>query len=63
MNDSKAVAGFNPLNQVYVFNSFCSLSFTILSSARFNPLNQVYVFNMMNETVEHFASRYLVLIP
>ncbi len=35
---------FNPLNQVYVFNTTCSAVF-IEDEDGFNPLNQVYVFN------------------
>ena len=45
--------GFNPLNQVYVFNlqplSGCS---TPSMMACFNPLNQVYVFNQAPRTKE-----------
>ena len=42
-------AGFNPLNQVYVFNAACAAQeITVQEITRFNPLNQVYVFNDMN---------------
>ena len=37
--------GFNPLNQVYVFNDD-ELSWIYAVSSGFNPLNQVYVFNL-----------------
>ena len=39
-------SGFNPLNQVYVFNS-CDFQWSNVfkKSLGFNPLNQVYVFN------------------
>ena len=49
MNISKLaqeLRGFNPLNQVYVFNNMkvvVKVNVNFLSS--FNPLNQVYVFN------------------
>ena len=38
--------GFNPLNQVYVFNSVPQL-FNYICLHGFNPLNQVYVFNFV----------------
>ena len=39
-------AGFNPLNQVYVFNGENKMSKCALNDYEgFNPLNQVYVFN------------------
>ena len=37
--------GFNPLNQVYVFNWEIADLNRSISTSRFNPLNQVYVFN------------------
>ena len=51
--------GFNPLNQVYVFNQklYKKCSF-MMDGRRFNPLNQVYVFNdkekRENELLEIF---------
>ena len=39
-------AGFNPLNQVYVFNLYKKLTDYLKEVLDgFNPLNQVYVFN------------------
>ena len=43
--DFEFYKGFNPLNQVYVFNFVPSSRTTLFSTSRFNPLNQVYVFN------------------
>ena len=37
--------GFNPLNQVYVFNKTHKMESDVLVPHCFNPLNQVYVFN------------------
>ena len=42
--------GFNPLNQVYVFNkTIYGGIFMAKEYESFNPLNQVYVFNKRNE--------------
>ena len=38
-------ACFNPLNQVYVFNSDEADWIAAFIHGSFNPLNQVYVFN------------------
>ena len=40
-----AKEGFNPLNQVYVFNEQIIFIKFIRFMTGFNPLNQVYVFN------------------
>ena len=40
-----AKEGFNPLNQVYVFNTGIAIHMTHIRIVSFNPLNQVYVFN------------------
>ena len=40
---------FNPLNQVYVFNSRYGYELLFRSAPGFNPLNQVYVFNLRRE--------------
>ena len=39
---------FNPLNQVYVFNTYLIGVEFNRSKTSFNPLNQVYVFNCKN---------------
>ena len=45
-SSAKERAGFNPLNQVYVFNTLTPLKrVCVVITASFNPLNQVYVFN------------------
>ena len=42
-----AKEGFNPLNQVYVFNTGIAIHMMRSGAvSRFNPLNQVYVFNL-----------------
>ena len=38
--------GFNPLNQVYVFNRLYAIYNGNAKKIGFNPLNQVYVFNI-----------------
>ena len=45
-NQNYSINGFNPLNQVYVFN-LGEFNGGVLARhwLRFNPLNQVYVFN------------------
>ena len=45
-------AGFNPLNQVYVFNEVVAEGGVVSSDDGFNPLNQVYVFNLENLIAE-----------
>ena len=46
--------GFNPLNQVYVFNEECITDFRKAYKG-FNPLNQVYVFNVVCAFVQNNA--------
>ena len=42
---SEIEKGFNPLNQVYVFNPMKHSRILTSTELSFNPLNQVYVFN------------------
>ena len=61
--DSKG-ARFNPLNQVYVFNSIKDmLEIKGLIMPRFNPLNQVYVFNGAIRNKDKKMTKEMVLIP
>ena len=53
---------FNPLNQVYVFNTTCSAVF-IEDEDGFNPLNQVYVFNSPAGLKWNSRRLFRVLIP
>ena len=56
------IQGFNPLNQVYVFNEWDSLCDEFyMDIGRFNPLNQVYVFNVVFGCATHATGH--VLIP
>ena len=59
---NKKELGFNPLNQVYVFNCkrVCLQCYVYLS---FNPLNQVYVFNIDVNKKGLRSLLKLVLIP
>ena len=47
------VRGFNPLNQVYVFNTERKTDRQM--GYGFNPLNQVYVFNNLTQKEEDSA--------
>ena len=67
MNESKyqrkLLSGFNPLNQVYVFNWFMVLIKNKFTLSSFNPLNQVYVFNTSIRVNKHMCITKYVLIP
>ena len=55
--------GFNPLNQVYVFNKTTDEQKAEEDNQRrFNPLNQVYVFNK-EDTKNVYSIQWSVLIP
>ena len=48
--------GFNPLNQVYVFNEMIIKDKVYLKkNDSFNPLNQVYVFNCFNWAINLYS--------
>ena len=59
----KSNNGFNPLNQVYVFNVNSHFVMDDVWCVGFNPLNQVYVFNKAVNDRVFFDYVCFVLIP
>ena len=55
--------GFNPLNQVYVFNEIDCFYWNEMGRIRLNPLNQVYVFNQIMKSLLIWRVIQKVLIP